>query len=533
VIDRLKIEKHGIIIILLLYIIVATIVGRSFTTLTPGRDDSQLFAYIGFKWLNGSIPYVDIWDNKPPGIFALIALVFSIFPKSFTALSFMEGFFILGCVGTIYSLLKRVEAPTAVIILSCLSFAVASNLRMYNENGTVTEIYLLLPATLSMFFFMKASPFFYGPWVFAAGICSGIASLFKPVGFSPLLAQVAFISFLSIAHKKLSIRQLFKSTFTNGIGALIVWIPFVLYFWKRNGLWELFNASFFYNINYGASSQILLIKTFNLFIYNIIPLSTLVMFLLAVLGLSYKYLFFNCMKEENQNSSINICNLLILASFWVFFDMLGIIAQGRNYGHYFLCLTPSISLATGAAYWYLMYGREKNYSMDRKTRTIFVLLIVSPLLFFQSQDVYKMARIVRYYKLNNYRKVNNSRWKKVSDKLNMLRKSGDALFVWDYLPGIFFETEMDSPIEQMHAHHIEDSPSSFKYIGQKILNGLREALPTFIVEGEKDTNNKKTTNLVYKKFMEFVEKHYTLIDSVQNLRIYKLKPHESARMKNS
>ena len=36
--------------------------------------DESLFLLIGGRWLNGHLPYADIWDVKPPGLFAIFAL---------------------------------------------------------------------------------------------------------------------------------------------------------------------------------------------------------------------------------------------------------------------------------------------------------------------------------------------------------------------------------------------------------------------------------------------------------------------------
>lgn len=35
--------------------------------------DEQFYLLVGQRWLDGALPYVDIWDRKPPGLFALYA----------------------------------------------------------------------------------------------------------------------------------------------------------------------------------------------------------------------------------------------------------------------------------------------------------------------------------------------------------------------------------------------------------------------------------------------------------------------------
>jgi hypothetical protein len=101
----------------------------------------------------------------------------------------------------------------------------------------MTEVYLLWPATLSMYFFSKASPSFEGRWVLLAGFCSGAAALFKPVGLSPLLAQGSFVFLLWVVRRGVSGQQLLASAFANTAGALIAWFPFAIYFWGHNA-WE-------------------------------------------------------------------------------------------------------------------------------------------------------------------------------------------------------------------------------------------------------------------------------------------------------
>ncbi len=42
--------------------------------LRSSHPDEALFLLIGDRWLHGLLPYVEIWDVKPPGLFALFAL---------------------------------------------------------------------------------------------------------------------------------------------------------------------------------------------------------------------------------------------------------------------------------------------------------------------------------------------------------------------------------------------------------------------------------------------------------------------------
>src|SRR5215470_5881520 len=143
-------------LVLIGFVAASLIVGRGFTALIPGHADAQLFAYIGSEWLAGVIPYVDVWDNKPPGIFATIAMVFAIFPNNFGALAVLEGVWIAICTLSIFTLMRKFGAPWDAAAVATAASAVACNLLYYNEHGVLTEIYVIGPAAISMVFFVKA-----------------------------------------------------------------------------------------------------------------------------------------------------------------------------------------------------------------------------------------------------------------------------------------------------------------------------------------------------------------------------------------
>jgi hypothetical protein len=72
----------------------------------PNRDQS-LFACIGDQWNHGLLPYRDSWDIKPPGIYAIYAVAFRVFGRSFTS-------------PRVADLLSALMAATALWAIVCL-----------------------------------------------------------------------------------------------------------------------------------------------------------------------------------------------------------------------------------------------------------------------------------------------------------------------------------------------------------------------------------------------------------------------------
>src|SRR5215510_10077314 len=228
------------------------IVGRSFTWLAPPLADTQLYAYVGNAWLHGDLPYVRVWEMKPPGIFAVNAAVFAFFPNSFGALAVLEGLFMFGCAITVYLLLREWQVCPIGCCLGALVFAITSNLTYTHAN--LTEIYLFWPAALSMLFFSKALPELRGKWIFLSGFFTGAASLFKLTGLGPLLAQSAFLFLLWVVFRRLSFIRLLIVISTALAGVAVAWLPFGLYFGWHGALLDLINASFIYPFNHAAAN---------------------------------------------------------------------------------------------------------------------------------------------------------------------------------------------------------------------------------------------------------------------------------------
>jgi Dolichyl-phosphate-mannose-protein mannosyltransferase len=509
-------KTHRVVVLSLSFVALAsTIVGRSFTALIPGPWDGQLFAYMALQWIHGHLPYVSVWDHKPPGIIALIALVFTFFPKSFTALAVAEGFFVLGCIATVYFFMRRCGATIFAAALATVATAIACNLKAYNEQGTYTEIYLLWPEAMSMFFFVKASPQFRGRWVFLAGLSAGLAALFKPVGFAPLLAQCTFVALL-VLRRRLLPSDFGVSVFTNIGGTLAAWAPFAVYFAFHHALGAMVDASLIYSVRYGVSGQGSILFTFNYLMSNLQPLASLI----VCAGVGFILFAEQLLKPSNHRGSAlrsappDFWPLVLL---WLFADFSGSIAGGRGFPHYFLAMIPSLCVVAGFACWYLT-RRIPGLGRGKVLKSTLVALVIGPLLFPQASDLRDMLSLTVRHEPPPVRA-----WKMIAEELNTIRSPSDTLFIWDYLPGIYFLTGMESPTPQLFAFRIFHSPRSHRRFGDEIIRDLSDSPPTFIVDGTSDSEGPELIreDSVYRAFRHLVDSDYTQVFQAENLKLYK------------
>lgn len=510
--------------------LVSTAVGRGFTAMNPQRD-AHLFAYIGSQWLQGRLPYLDVWDNKPPGIYAINALVLSLFPGSFTALAVMEGIFILGCVATVYFLMRRWRAPREIAILAAAAACVACNLQDFNELGNYTEIYLLGPAVLSMYWFTRSERSFPPLGMFLAGVFAGAASLFKPVGLAPVLAQAAFLLFL-VALRRLPWFVLLRAFALGVAGIAAAWAPFVLYFWRHGALWEMVYATLLYPMMYGAAGQSHLLSEPFVLASRLLPVGSLVVCALA--GMAWFAGRWNQYRVTIQTSSPLF--YWPLAILWVLADLAGALAGGQNWPHYFLCLAPSLSVMAGLAVWSIVGSEQKDempaatrgFALPNfATRNLVFALVLGPLLLTQARDV---LRLRNFYSQDGYvdawvaeglpdtippqLQAFDNELQDVSAYLNRVRKPGDTLFSWVYLPTLFFNTGMRSPTRPLDAELLTWFWRAQNHFGKEILRDLRRSPPTFIVDivGTHPAQViADEENPVYLQFQRFVRRSYEVV----------------------
>jgi len=497
---------------LLGFVLASLLVGRGFTAFVPGHADARLFAYIGREWLSGVIPYVDVWDNKPPGIFATIALVFALFPDNFVALAVLEGLGLALCHGSLFTLMRQFGAPRDAATVATAASAVACNLLYYNDHGIITEIYLLGPAALSMVCFVQALRARRVRWMFGAGLCTGLATLYKPPGLAPFLAQMGFLGMLGLLHQY-GWRLVLRGVVVNACGLVVAWVPCVWYFWQHGGVVALFDATVFHNITQGASSQPGVARSVFGVVGRLQPLAPLVAGALVVAVVVAHQLWAARRAILARAQAVApFTRWGLLSVLWVAGDLAGAMAGGRNYAHYFLPLTPSLSLLGGLAYWRLT-APHGGVPDVRLARLGVAALLLGPLLVAQLHDANHLRGV-----------LTQPRAQEVEDRgmafLAHTRQPTDTLFTWDCLWQWYFTTNMRSPSRYLCAEYIYASPVTAAKIQERIVHDLEHQPPSFVVDRTDNSTGRVADDPAYQWFHHFIEHKYSLVFADNSVRIY-------------
>jgi hypothetical protein len=211
------------------------VLGAAFQILMfPFGRDQGIYALIGEGILRGEVPYRDLWDFKPPGIFLVYGFAQGIFGKSMLAPRLVE---VLGLVAIVLSSARLGEtffgSRTAGMLGGAVAALVHAQLEFWHSGqpetfgGVLTFVGLVLTATDGK---RARKPL----RLLAVGALFGCAALLKPPLGGGALVCAAYVAKREqqIAGTRAGARAVLAI-----VGGMLVPIALVLlWFWARGGL---------------------------------------------------------------------------------------------------------------------------------------------------------------------------------------------------------------------------------------------------------------------------------------------------------
>jgi 4-amino-4-deoxy-L-arabinose transferase-like glycosyltransferase len=121
--ENLRITPRREVLLVGLLIAISIIAALPVLTYPMGRDQG-MYANIARTILNGGLPYIDMWDIKPPAIYYIYAAGISIFGPSAAAIRAIDLVFLPFSLLAIYLLGKRIGGTVGTGFLSGVLFTV-------------------------------------------------------------------------------------------------------------------------------------------------------------------------------------------------------------------------------------------------------------------------------------------------------------------------------------------------------------------------------------------------------------------------
>ena len=273
----------------------------------PETGDSFVFQTIGKFWVDGAIPYHDLFDNKGPFLYAMNALGYWLTDSRTGLLIVQIPIFYLLSVITFRFMRLGFNSKTSFGITLILLLGLSLG---YNGGNNACEYGMPLLVLSSCLFYKwlqqpieptKKHPIRYS---FVYGFTIGICLLTRASNSLIIFILLAYILFHELTHKQF--RSLFQNLLTAAAGTLAICLPFVLYFYAHGALDDLYSSMISSNFHYLRSTGLMVSP---MYLKRLVALLCSYVNLLALLGLAVLQIFAYFKKERveavQQNQSGN------------------------------------------------------------------------------------------------------------------------------------------------------------------------------------------------------------------------------------
>jgi hypothetical protein len=281
------------------------------------RDEST-FILMGESWVNGHLPYTEIWDLKPPLVYLLFAGIISIFGKSFVAIR-MLGVLAVGITAYFtYAMGKQLHSRQTGLLaaMGCVYL-----ISLFGSLQGVMSEHLSMPFFMSgLYLLLKQRSSWY---LLLSGLLMGAAIMIKlNLGYAVALPVLFMIS-QGIRNKEPL--KGFGQAAVFGFGLLLVvflcWLPYILEGQSR--LW--WNSVVLAPLEYTEARR-----------YSVLKLAPIVVFTALFFYFSFR--------KKWLPSGDRAVSLLSLAVVGV---VLSFIQGGRVNGHYLIQFHPVFLVLLG------------------------------------------------------------------------------------------------------------------------------------------------------------------------------------------
>ena len=473
----------------------------------PTRD-SGVFLYTGWRILNGEIPYLQVWDHKPPLVYLINAIGLGLSGESFWGVWLVRLFCLAFAVYILFLLLEKYFG-TLVAILTSIVWV--SNLPPILGQGNFTTEYTIPLQALALFlvalaFEKRDKPF---PRYFMIGILGGLAFLTKQTSIGIWLAIGLFLIIDTVTKKK------FKSNFLrfSGLAAgslLVIALTFVG-FNLLKALPEFWDQAFSFNFAYVSPGET---SFFNRLFQAINPaeLGSIALYYLGGFGaITGIFIYLN---RSKQSKLTTLHGLILVGQLDLLFESLLTNLAYDTFEHYYLTFIPILTFFCG-----LLLSQLSEFKIwdvkNKKVHQRGFLILITLFSIFPLINTWKTSLTKPDYH------VNEMVIKYVLDQT----EPDDPILIWGAETTINFYTKRAAPTRYVYQYPLLVLGYATQQKVLEFFDDLLENPPEILV----DSNRSDMPFFIFAVESELIEekKHallslYTQVPDIDGWKIYQL-----------
>ena len=275
------------------------------------RDEST-FILLGQSWVDGFLPYTQLWDLKPPLTFAFFAAIISVFGKNFIAIRLAGVILVVVTAYFTYKITLSLLSKKASIVVGVFCIVLLS---LFGSLQGVMSEHICIAFFIPALYLLHAKK--YSAYVLLAGVLMGATVMVKLNMAFPIFFIGLFLLYESLFIKRnLNLIQVILF----GIGVLVVIFATILPYYLTNQTHIWWKSVILAPLEYTEARR-----------YSIFKLAPI--FVITSAFLLYAY------KSKTINFKNRTVQLLLVALCGVLFSF---VKGGRINGHYLIQIHPML-----------------------------------------------------------------------------------------------------------------------------------------------------------------------------------------------
>jgi len=302
----------------------------------PFERDEGVYATVAQGLLSGETPYRDLFDNKPPLVYAWYALSFLVLGEHVFAPRLFAAALLAGAALALFLQVRLLFTPRVAYLAAAL-FALSMGVP-YVALHANTEALMMLPLMASLLAFTLGMTRGRPAWFLLAGGLAAMALMTKQVAVWNLLALLIVAPWWRREQGYSRLQVALPSLYTAGAAlatAALILVPFAV----SGALDEFFYANVRYNYGYvgvvSYAERLFHVKRALLFALYFLG-ATAPLVAGSIAGIAFT------LRRALSPPSV-------LALVWAAASALGVSMGGRFYPHYFLQIVPSLAFFSAVA----------------------------------------------------------------------------------------------------------------------------------------------------------------------------------------
>ncbi len=425
--------------------------------------DSGVFLYMGWRILHGEIPYLHVWDHKPPVIFYINALGLALAGGSDWGVWLLELAALVLAATLGYRLVRRAFGVEAAVV--SLALWLASLILVIQGGNRTTEFALPLQFACLWLAADVHAPRHDVRRAAAIGLLCALLFWTKQ---NAVGVGIAVALYLVIDRTRTGQwGRLGRELAALAAGFAAVSAAVVAYFALQGALPQLWSAAFVYNFAYVAGNLDAFLRNLvdpakYLVVTGLLPLA-LIGYGAAVWGWLSRAAFF-----RDQRALLSVCLIWLPVEFLLFN------LSGRAYLHYAMTLLPVLAVFAGLGYWAISQ-RLRSW----RPRTAWIVVAAIGLLALTAAVRYHFSRdAIAYAKAGE----------RVAASIQESTTPADTVLVWGAESSVNFFAQRGSPSRFVYQFPLYHPGYASEALILEFLDAIVQARPAMII----DTGNPAT-----------------------------------------